>query len=336
MAFMIRRRSALVLPMLAPAIAPGLARAQAPFRLSVFPSGSNWPIWVAQEKGFFDRHGVALAVTPTPSSAAQFTALMSGQVDMASTAIDNVIAYVEGQGEAPGAAASPPDIIAVAGINNGFLRLVTAPEVRSFADLRGKELSVDALTTGFAFVLRRLLERGGLAEAEARLVRVGGTTQRMEALFAGRQAGTLLTVPLDAVAARRGFNMLADPSDMLGAYQGLTFALRRDRAAADRPRLVAFLRAYLDALEWLYAPANRAEAVAIMGRNLAEVTPDLAEASYDSMLHPRRGFPRRAELDMAGIATALSLRAAYGPQGRALSAPDRYVEGRYLAEAQRG
>ncbi len=330
MAIALRRRTALLLPLLAPAI----ARAQSALRLSVFPSGSNWPVWVAQEKGFFQRHGVAVAVSPTPSSAAQFTALMAGQVDLASTAIDNVIAYAEGQGEAPAShSGSPPGIIAIAGINNGFLRLVTAPEVRSFADLRGRELSVDALTTGFAFVLRRLLERGGLAEGEARLVRVGGTAQRMEALFAGRQAGTLLTVPLDAVAAQRGFNVLADPSEMLGAYQGLTFALPRDRAAADRPRLVAFLRAYLDALAWLYAPENKAEAVAIMVRNLPEVTPPLAEASHAAMLHPRTGFPRRAALDLPGIATVLSLRAAYGPPGGAPADPERYVDRSYLAEA---
>jgi ABC-type nitrate/sulfonate/bicarbonate transport system substrate-binding protein len=221
-------------------------------------------------------------------------------------------------------------------VNNGFLRLVTVPEVRSFADLRGRELSVDALTTGFAFVLRRLLERGGLAEGETRLVRVGGTTQRFSALMERRQAGTLLTVPLDAVAAQRGFNVLADPSEVLGAYQGLTFAVRREWGQANRPRLVAFLRAYLDALAWLYDPANRAEAIAMMVRNLDGVTTELAEASYAAMLHPRSGFPRRADLDMAGIATALSLRAAYGPAGRSFPDADRYVDRSYLQAAQAG
>ena len=324
------RRAVLILPLVAPAI----ARAQEPLRLNVFPSGSNWPVWVAQEKGFLARHGVAVAVTATPSSSAQFAGLLAGRTDIASTAIDNVVAYAEGQGEAPGAAGIAHDLVSVAGVNNGFLRLVTVPEVRSFADLRGKELAVDALTTGFAFVLHRLLERGGLAEGEARLVRVGGTTQRFDALMERRQAGTLLTVPLDAVAARRGFNVLADPSELLGAYQGLTFAVQRAWAAANRPRLVAFLRAYLEALAWLYTPANRGEAVALMVRNLAGVTPELAEVSYDAMLHPRTGFPRRAELDMPGIATVLSLRAAYGPGGRSFADPERYVDRRYLAEAQ--
>lgn len=326
------RRAALILPLMAPAI----ARAQEPLRLNVFPSGSNWPVWVAQEVGFFARHGVSVAVTATPSSSAQFAGLLAGRTDIASTAMDNVVAYVEGQGEAPGAAGTSPDLVSVAGVNNGFLRLVTVPEVRNFADLRGKELSVDALTTGFAFVLRRLLERGGLAEGETRLVRVGGTTQRFDALMERRQAGTLLTVPLDAVAARRGFNVIADPSELLGAYQGLTFALRREWAAANRPRVVAFLRAYLEALAWLYDPGNKATAVAMMVRNLSGVTADQAEASYDAMLHPRTGFPRRAELDTAGIATVLSLRSAYGPGGRTFADPERYVERSYLREAQSG
>jgi len=326
------RRAALALPLLAPAA----LRAQEPLRLNVFPSGSNWPVWVAVEKGFLSRHGVALAISATPSSSAQFSGLLGGSTDIASTAIDNVIAYAEGQGEAPGAAGVRHDLVSVAGVNNGFLRLVTVPEVRSFADLRGKELSVDALTTGFAFVLRRLLERGGLAEGETRLVRVGGTTQRFSALMERRQAGTLLTVPLDAVAAQRGFNVLADPSEVLGAYQGLTFAVRREWGQANRPRLVAFLRAYLDALAWLYDPANRAEAIAMMVRNLDGVTTELAEASYAAMLHPRSGFPRRADLDMAGIATALSLRAAYGPAGRSFPDADRYVDRSYLQAAQAG
>jgi ABC-type nitrate/sulfonate/bicarbonate transport system substrate-binding protein len=326
------RRAALALPLLAPAA----LRAQEPLRLNVFPSGSNWPVWVAVEKGFLSRHGVALAISATPSSSAQFSGLLGGSTDIASTAVDNVIAYAEGQGEAPGAAGVRHDLVSVAGVNNGFLRLVTVPEVRSFADLRGRELSVDALTTGFAFVLRRLLERGGLAEGETRLVRVGGTTQRFSALMERRQAGTLLTVPLDAVAAQRGFNVLADPSEVLGAYQGLTFAVRREWGQANRPRLVAFLRAYLDALAWLYDPANRAEAIAMMVRNLDGVTTELAEASYAAMLHPRSGFPRRADPDMAGIATALSLRAAYGPAGRSFPDADRYVDRSCLQAAQAG
>ncbi len=115
-----------------------------PIELIVFPGGFNWPIWVAQEKGFFAANHVSVKITPTPSSVFQLTNLIDGKFDLAMTAVDNLIAYDEGQGEAP--TSSPADLIAVMGGDNGFLSLVTVPEVKTYADLKGKELSVDART----------------------------------------------------------------------------------------------------------------------------------------------------------------------------------------------
>jgi len=127
--------------------------------LIVFPGGFNWPIWVAQEKGFFASNGIELKVTPTPSSVFQLTNLIDGKFDIAMTAIDNLIAYREGQGEV---AKPGPDLFAFMGGDNGFLRLVTVPEVKSYVALRGRTLSVDALTTGYAFVLFEILARNKL------------------------------------------------------------------------------------------------------------------------------------------------------------------------------
>src|SRR5262245_48637370 len=58
--------------------------------LIVFPGGFNWPIWVAQEKGFFARNSVEVKITPTPSSVFQLTNLIDGKFDIAMTAIDNL------------------------------------------------------------------------------------------------------------------------------------------------------------------------------------------------------------------------------------------------------
>src|SRR5258705_414178 len=69
--------------------------------LIVFPGGFNWPIWVAQEKGLFAKNGIEVRVTPTVSSVFQLTNLIDGKFDIAMTAIDNLIAYREGQGEEP-------------------------------------------------------------------------------------------------------------------------------------------------------------------------------------------------------------------------------------------
>src|SRR5690349_24855939 len=93
---------------------PVNAEAQAPARLEVivFPGGFNWPIWVAQDKGYFREDGVDVNLTPTPGSVFQLVNLIDGKFDSAITAIDNLIAYREGEGEDPKVG---PDLIAVMG-----------------------------------------------------------------------------------------------------------------------------------------------------------------------------------------------------------------------------
>ena len=87
----------------------GQAQALKTVNVIVFPGGFNWPIWVAQAKGLFDRYGVEVKVTPTPNSTFQLTNLIEGKFDIAMTAIDNLVAYREGQGSASG-----PDLFAFA------------------------------------------------------------------------------------------------------------------------------------------------------------------------------------------------------------------------------
>src|SRR5437867_11884222 len=67
----------------------------------VFLGGFNWPIWAAQDRGFFARDGLEVELTPTPSSVLQLTNLIAGEFDIGMPTIDNVIAYQVGQRDAP-------------------------------------------------------------------------------------------------------------------------------------------------------------------------------------------------------------------------------------------
>src|SRR6516165_3995213 len=168
----------------------------------VFAGGFNWPIWAAQQQGYFTNNGVEVHLTLTPGSEDQLKGLIEGNFDLAMTAIDNVIAYDEGQGEAP--VSVKPDLVVVMGGDNGFLRLVTIPEVTSYAGLKGKALTVDARTTGYAFVLLKMLQLGGLHEGDYELVKAGGVLARFEDLMKHNHAGTLLLSPFEVSARAKG------------------------------------------------------------------------------------------------------------------------------------
>jgi hypothetical protein len=185
-----------------------------PVSAIVFPGGFNWPIWVAQDNGYFADGGIEVMLTPTPNSVFQLTALIEGKCDIVHTAIDNVIAYMEGQGEAP--VSVEPDIFAFMGGDHGFLALVTQAEIKSFADLKGKTLSVDAMTTGYAFVLFDLLKRNGINQDDVTFERAGGVLERWQALQQKQHAGTMLITPFDLMAAAAGMNVLSRAIDVYG------------------------------------------------------------------------------------------------------------------------
>jgi ABC-type nitrate/sulfonate/bicarbonate transport system substrate-binding protein len=218
-----------------------LAQTPAKLEVIVFAGGFNWPIWVAQEKRFFREHGVEVRITPTPGSVYQLVNLIDGKFDIAMTAIDNLIAYREGQGEDPKVG---DDLIAVMGGDQGFLKLVAVPEVKHIADLRGKTLSVDARTTGYAFVLFEILDRNGLREPDYKVERAGGVLQRFQDLMEKKHDGTLLLSPFEVQAEARGFNTLASASQVLGPYQGLVAGVRRSWAEKNRDALIGYIRAY--------------------------------------------------------------------------------------------
>jgi ABC-type nitrate/sulfonate/bicarbonate transport system substrate-binding protein len=304
-----------------------------PVNLIVFPGGFNWPVWVAQEKGFFEKNGIEVRITPTPSSVFQLTNLIDGKFDIAMTAIDNLIAYREGQGEVPKLG---PDLFAFMGGDNGFLRLVTVPEVKSFGDLRGKELSVDALTTGYAFVLLEILERNGLQkDRDYKTPAAGGVLQRFQALMEKKHAGTLLLSPFEVQAEARGFNRLANAIDVLGRYQGLVGGTRKAWAEQNRDAVVGYIRAFSDAVDWLYEPGNRDEAIAIFLKNLPNANAQAAQTAYKVLLSPTDGFQKKARIDMEGVKTVLALRSKYGQPRKALSDPTPYYDPSFYDAAMR-
>ena len=308
--------------------------AQSPARLEVivFPGGFNWPIWVAQEKGFFRENGVEVNITPTPGSVFQLVNLIDGKFDIAITAIDNLIAYREGQGEDP---KPGPDLIAVMGCDQGFLKLVSVPEVKSFADLRGRTVSVDARTTGYAFVLFEILDRNGLREPDYKVERAGGVLQRFQALMEKKHDGTLLLSPFEVQAEARGFNTLASASQVLGAYQGLVAGVRRSWAEKNREALIGFIRAYVRAVDWLYDPGNKAEAIALFRKNLPNMSAEGVEASYRLLLDPQTGFQQRGAINLDGVARVLSLRSKWAEPKKELGPPSSYYEPMFYDAAMR-
>ncbi len=297
----------------------------------VFPGGANLPLWTGIKQGFFAQQGLEVVPVYTRSSVEQISGLVSGQWDIGLTGFDNIVAYQEGQGEAK--LDLDPDLFAFMGGDNAFLRFVVQKDIKSYADLKGKTLSVDALTTGFAFVLREMLRRNGVNENDVAFESAGGVVQRFEALKAGKHAGTLVLTPFELIAARVGLHMLQSAAEIVPQYQGIVGVASERWAAANAERLESFIKGYLAVLRWLFDPANRKPAEAILVDNVPNMTPQLATATCDIFLARDGGFAPLARLDPKGMQAVLELRSRYGRPQKQLANENKYQNDSYYQRA---
>jgi ABC-type nitrate/sulfonate/bicarbonate transport system substrate-binding protein len=289
-----------------------------------FGGGYSLPAWVAQRQGFFAKHGIEVNITHTPNSVFLMKNLIEGKFDLAVTAMDNLVAYQEGQGEAEYTGTC--DLVAFMGVDDSFQSLMASPDIKSVADLRGKKIAVDALTTGYAFILREMIARAGMTDADVTYERTGGGPMRLRAMLDGNYAAGLLATPLDRIAADQGFTKLGTARELLGRYQGRTGFAQRSWIKNNEAAVIGFMRGYRDAMDWLYDRSNRAAAADLLMANDASVTPELARLSLDILLDEKGGFWRDLALDLEGIRTVLALRTRFGVPQKTLTDPLSYVD----------
>src|SRR3954453_13839358 len=128
-------------------LAPAVTNAET-VRVNVFPVSQNLPVFVAQAKGFYAKHGLSVEVQFTPNSQAQREGISSGAFELAHAGVDNAVALVD-SGKA--------DVVIIAGGGNAMNELIVRSEVRNYEDLRGKVMVVDAPNTAYALLLYKML-----------------------------------------------------------------------------------------------------------------------------------------------------------------------------------
>ena len=300
-------------------------------RVIEFPSTGILPHYVAIEQGFFENEGLNVEITATPNSVFQIANMIDGNFEIAGTAIDNVMAYQEGQGVAE--LSRDPDLFAFMGASQVNLSLVVQGDIAGYSDLKGTTLAVDALSTGFAFMLREMLELNGVGHDEYELIPVGATKARLEALLAGEHAGALLNPPFTEFGEAAGLRVIDNSQKALPPCQIGVMAACRSWAAANAPALQGFIRAELRAIDWITDPANADATTETLQRIMPGMDRAGAEAAMKIVLDPDLGLAGSDKINDTGVATIMALRGKYGEPRKNLSDPARYIDLSYYNRA---
>jgi ABC-type nitrate/sulfonate/bicarbonate transport system substrate-binding protein len=211
--------------------------------------------------------------------------------------------------------------------------LVAKPEIRTYADLKGKMLGVAAETGSITISIRKLLAMNGLQRGDFQAKFIDGTPERLSCLTAGDCYAVPLGQPQDFVAMRQGYRLLGLSTEAVPEFLYTVTAARRSWAEANKDTVVRFVRALSSAFRLIRDPTRRNDVT----RTIVETT-GFAEANARLTLQlyfepDRRVLPKLGEIDPKGMATAIDFLAEAGVLKAPLPGPERFIDLQYLQAA---
>jgi len=306
---------------------PGCANEPTPIRVNAFPNAKALPLHAGIANGIFDKRGFKIELHLTENSRSQRAGLAEGKFDVVHSAVDNAVAMIE---------VAKHDVVIVSGGDSGMNEFFVQADIRSFADLRGRIIVVDAPDTAYALQAKKILLQHGLKDGDYAVKPVGAGVYRFKAMMEDKShAGGILNLPFTVQAEQAGLRSLGRTTDMLGPYQAAGAFTMRAWAERNRETVERYLAAYVEALRFVRDPANRAANVAILTDKL-KLSGQEAERTYELLMDPGFGFTPDAAFDREGFKNMLALRAEIERKpGTAVPPPERYVDLGYYERAMK-
>lgn len=234
-----------------------------------FPSGAVfYPLFVAQENGYFEEEGIQVTVEPVDGSGATIQQLSAGQAQVA----------VPSPGPFMQAVARGEDLRSVYTLYQSNVFSVQVPadsEIQSLADLEGKTVGVGALDGGETpFVRAALSEAAGLEEGDYELLAIGDGGQAAVALNRGDVDAYASAFVDVAIMKLRGVELRNILPDELQNFFDTIFVFESDFVEENPNVIEGFGRAIAKGTVW--GLDNAAGVVEITSRFFPEEAEDEA------------------------------------------------------------
>jgi NitT/TauT family transport system substrate-binding protein len=229
---------------------------------------SVFALVIAQKEGYFKEEGINLELVSIRGEIAIRTTL-AGEVDFFTNAGSALAAGVRGV---------PVRLVTVFQDKPGW-DLIAEPDIKSVAQLRGKNIGVMSPEGSLAVVAREMLRKNGLDPSkDVNLVVMGGDEVRFPALQTKSIQATLFNTAMSLRAQKEGFRKLGTASEYANLIEG-GLATSHDKIKQAPDKIFRFVRGALKGLN--YYVTKREPAIKYMMDGLRIKDRDLVTAIYD-------------------------------------------------------
>jgi NitT/TauT family transport system substrate-binding protein len=311
---------------------------QSPGKLLVAYSGlitMNTSLWVAEDLGYFKKHGLDVSAIFTGSGSVTSQTLVAGQVKLAANSV----------GPVAGAASGGADIVILGGLVQILpYQLWVQPQIRQPAEIKGKRVAVSTFGSGSHLAVEVALQHIGIEPARDKIaiIQIGAQPDRMAAVIAGRVDGTALEPGFGKLAKEKGLNMLTDLTKSDTPYVNTVISAMRGYVKENPQQVEPLLKGIVDALAVMYDPAHDKAIKGVLAKRLKLTTPESVQEIYDSTLqiHAKTKVPHAP---IAGVQNMIDALLRMNPRLGKVRATDivdnsfvdRLEKSGYIAEAMK-
>jgi NitT/TauT family transport system substrate-binding protein len=252
--------------------AAGLGQEREKLKVSTLFIGSSLlPLWVAQDRGIFARHGLDVELIWMQSTLST-TALLAGEVDVIFGTPQVTLTVL--------ASKNPPPIIAIGAWGSASEHwLVANPSIRSVKELAGKTLAASRPKAADQAYAVAILERYGVDPKSVTFFSAGGQGGRMAAVESGRVAGSIFNRYYTLRLKKNGYRDVAKLETPEYPFPPSAFFVRKDALQAKRKGLKAFFIALMEATE--KQKSDRELCLRLIRKNLRLDDAEVIQAAYE-------------------------------------------------------
>lgn len=258
-------------------------------RFGILPVVDTLPLWVALEKGFFEKQEIDIRIVPFQSALERDAALQAGKLDGYFGDIVNTVLMVRSGldlGIMTTAFHTHP--------KHRMFGIVSAPGsgIKRLSELQGKQVAISSATI-IEYLLDRILLSKDLPFDFVEKLEIKKIPVRVQVLLADQVPAALLPEPLITLAQTKGAHVLADDRDLDLCLTVL--ALKRDIIKRDRSFVDRFLTAYDSAVRAINHDPDSFKGTMISRTRLPEIIRD----RYKPPIFPEADLPSKKDVEAA-------------------------------------
>ena len=283
-------------------------------------SADQLVLWTAKDIGIFAKNQIDAQLVFFTGGALAVTAMVSG---------DTPIIQASGPGVVSASLAGADAVYVAGGIVSLDYQLMTQPEIKTPAQLKGGQVAIARFGGAADFVARFMLSKLGLNPLkDVTIVQVGTTPDRLTALETKRVQATVLVPPVTYMAQKKGFYLMADAATHGLAYQHQGAVTTR-KFLREHPDVVKnFVKSYIDAVHRM--KTDRESSIKILAKYLRTDEREILEKTLDNSITENK-LPQKQYPTLEGIKTILDQLALKDPKARAAK-PQDFVDARFVEE----